>query len=170
MVLGPPGSGKSTLARRLGATLDLPVIHLDQLFHRPGFRPRPDAVFLPEMDAAARQPAWVIDGNHGRAIGTRLARADLVVLLDLPRRVTLPRLIRRLATNRGRVRPDSAPGCIERLDAAFLRFAWHWRRDDRPALLGALAGAEAKTLRLRTPGEVERFAASATLRARASAS
>ncbi|MDQ2878508.1 MAG: AAA family ATPase, partial [Pseudomonadota bacterium] len=33
MVMGGPGSGKSTLARRLGTKLDLPVTHLDALYH-----------------------------------------------------------------------------------------------------------------------------------------
>ena len=170
LVMGPPGSGKSTLARRLGAALDLPVVHLDRLYHRPGFRPRPDTVFLPAVDAATRRPAWVIDGNHTRAIAMRLAAADLVVLLDLPRHVTLSRLIKRLLAQRGRIRPDSAPGCVERFHLGFLLFAWRWRRYERPALLAALAGAEAKTDRLRTPAEVERFAASFRPPARASGS
>ena len=98
MVMGLSGSGESTLARRLGVALGLPVVHLDQLYHGRGFQPRPDGAFLPAVEAAARRPAWVIDGDYARAIATRLARADLIVLLDLRRRVTLPRLVRRIAT------------------------------------------------------------------------
>jgi adenylate kinase family enzyme len=168
MVCGPPGSGKSTLARRLGASLGLPITHLDQLHHGPGWQPRPAPLFQADVEAMARRPEWVIDGNYPRTIGPRLATADLVILLDLPRRITLPRLLRRTVTGWGRVRPDSAPGCVERLDPGFLLWAWRWPADDRPALLAALAGAEERTVRLRTPAAVERFAAS--LRARASAS
>lgn len=37
LVLGPCGAGKSTLAAQLGKRLDLPVIHLDSEYWRPGW-------------------------------------------------------------------------------------------------------------------------------------
>ncbi len=45
VVLGPSGSGKSTLARKLGDRIGVPVFHLDQAYHRPGWQPQPTAVF-----------------------------------------------------------------------------------------------------------------------------
>ncbi|MEJ8630526.1 hypothetical protein P0F65_12995 [Sphingomonas sp. I4] len=95
MVMGPPGSGKSTLARMLGERLGLPVHHADALFHDPGWVARPREDFIADMVAIAAQPAWVIDGNYsgahyGPAIADRLARAERIILLDLPRRVTIP--------------------------------------------------------------------------------
>lgn len=124
MVMGPPGSGKSMLARMLGERLGLPVWHADALFHGPGWVARPRDDFIGEMVALAARPEWVIDGNYssahyGPAIRDRLTRADRIILLDLPRRVTIPRILRRVARYHGRQRPDSAPGCPERLDAAF---------------------------------------------------
>lgn len=49
-IIGPSNSGKSTLAAAIGRRRDLPVVHLDQLHHRPGSqwqaRPREEFVAL----------------------------------------------------------------------------------------------------------------------------
>ncbi len=44
-ILGCSGGGKSTLARALGEALDLPVVHLDQLYWLPGWVERDKAGF-----------------------------------------------------------------------------------------------------------------------------
>ncbi|MDY0958954.1 topology modulation protein [Sphingomonas sp. CFBP8993] len=158
MVMGPPGSGKSTLARMLGERLGLPVHHADALFHDPGWVARPREDFIADMVAIAAQPAWVIDGNYsgahyGPAIADRLARAERIILLDLPRRVTIPRILRRVARHHGQQRPDSAAGCPERLDWAFLGYCWQWRRAVRPGILRVLAGVEDRVIWFRrSPG------------------
>lgn len=36
LVIGSPGTGKSTLSVALSRKLSLPLVHLDQLFWRPG--------------------------------------------------------------------------------------------------------------------------------------
>lgn len=159
MVMGPPGSGKSTLARRLGQALDLPVTHLDALHHAAGWTPRPRVDFYADVSRAVAAPRWVIDGNYSSVSAGRLAVADLVVLLDLPRHVTMMRLLRRIATGYGRVRTDSAPGCPERFDISFLRYAWTWRQAIRPRVLSAIAGQEQKTIRLVDRRSVDRFIA-----------
>ena len=155
--MGPPGSGKSTLARDLGSRLNLPVVHLDQLYHGPGWRPRPTDDFRAAVAEAVARPGWVIDGNYTSAIADRLAVADLVILLDLPHRVTLPRLIRRIATGLGRVRTDSAPGCPERLDPRFLGYAWTWPRAVRPRIMLALIAHQDRVRRISDQRDLDRL-------------
>jgi adenylate kinase family enzyme len=140
LVLGPPGSGKSTLARRLGATLGLPVFHLDQAYHQPGWTPVAPKAFRAEVERIAALPAWVIDGNYTDTVAPRLGAADTLIYLDLPAWVSLLRVLRRIVTSYGRVRPDSAAGCPERLDMAFLRFVWSWNRRRRSRNLALVAG------------------------------
>jgi adenylate kinase family enzyme len=161
MGMGPPGSGKSTLARQLGERLGLPVHHADALFHDPGWIARPHKDFIADMVALAVQPGWVIDGNYSNAhygpvIADRLARAGRIIFLDLPRRVTMPRILRRVAHYHGRQRPDSAAGCPERLDWAFLGYCWQWRRAVRPGILRALEAAEDRVIRYRRSPQLAR--------------
>ncbi len=157
MVMGPPGSGKSTLARMLGERLGLPVWHTDMFFHDPGWAPRPTEALIADLTALAAKPAWVIDGNcanarYGSGIGDRLARADRIIWLDLPRRLTIPRVLWRIAKYRGEIRPDSAAGCPERFDWGFLVHCWRWRRTVRPNIVGVLTGLEDRVIRyVRSP-------------------
>jgi hypothetical protein len=46
----------------------------------------------------------------------------------------------------GRTRPDMNPGCNERLDWEFTKYVWHFRRDQRPALLESLKNIEGEKL------------------------
>ena len=140
VIMGPPGSGKSSFARRLGDRLDLPVFHLDQAFWRPGWVEAPPDVFRAEVERMAALPAWIIEGNYkGTALEARLARADTFVYLDVPSWLSLTRILGRIALTYGRVRPDLAPDCPERLDVAFLRFAWAWNRRSRAGGLALAA-------------------------------
>ena len=96
-VYGPTGSGKSTLARELGHRLGLPIIELDALFHRPNWEPTPEDEFrakvLVELDKSA--DGWVCDGNYSIVREIVLPRADTVVRLRLPFRVSFWRLLKR---------------------------------------------------------------------------
>ena len=164
MVMGPPGSGKSTLARALAERLDLPVWHADALFHGPGWVARPRGAFIADLAAIAAQSEWVIDGNYssahyGRAIRDRLARAERIILLDLPRRVTIPRILQRVARYHGLQRPDSAAGCPERLDWEFLAYCWRWRSAVRPGILRVLEEAQDRVIRYQQPPTLERILA-----------
>jgi adenylate kinase family enzyme len=97
VVYGATGSGKSTLTRRLGEALGVGVVELDGLMHQPDWVPTPDDEFRAKiLDAIAQYPGgWVCDGNYGQARALLLSRADTVVWLDLPWRVSFRRLLRR---------------------------------------------------------------------------
>lgn len=145
VVMRPPGSGKSTLARHLGKQNGLPVFHLDQAFWQPGWARTPADRFRSEVERIVGLPAWVIDGNYTDTVTSRFAAADLVIYLDVPSWRCMLRLLRRTLMGYGRVRADAAPGCAERLDMAFLRFAWSWNRTRRVrtlALVGDFFGAK----------------------------
>lgn len=157
MVIGPPGSGKSTLARALGERLGLPVFHLDQLYHRPGWQEPPKEAFAAEVARVASQARWVIDGNYSSTAAPRLRVADAIVYLDVPRWRRMLRVLRRSLTQLGRQRPDTAPGCPERIDIAFLLYVWRWDRDTAPRVRAMMDGFAGRIVMLRSSDDLVRF-------------
>jgi adenylate kinase family enzyme len=149
MVMGPPGSGKSSVARHLGRRHDLPVFHLDQAFWQPGWIETAPDTFRAEAKRIAALPAWVIDGNYIDTIGPRLRAADTVIYLDAPTWLCMLRILRRIAVSHGRVRVDGAPGCPERVDLAFLSFAWNWNRTRRARHIALVHGFAGRKIVLR---------------------
>ncbi len=96
-VVGNTGSGKSRLAQRVAAILDVPYVELDAIHHLPGWEPIDPAAFIATVSTIAARPAWVIDGNYRPVVvdGPVWQRADMVVWLDLPRRVVMQQVIGR---------------------------------------------------------------------------
>jgi adenylate kinase family enzyme len=102
-VVGSTGSGKTTFARALASILGVPGVELDALNWGPNWTPVDDATFRQRVDAETSGEAWVVDGNYGGR-GARdiiWPRADTVVWLDPPLRVSLVRLWQRSV---GRIR------------------------------------------------------------------
>jgi len=85
-IIGPSSSGKSTLAERLGAAINVPVCHLDQIAHRHGsqWERVPHDEFLATHDDVIGQDRWVIEGNYSICMPARFDRATAVIWLDPP--------------------------------------------------------------------------------------
>jgi adenylate kinase family enzyme len=92
-VVGNSGSGKTTVARELAATLGVPHLELDSIFHQPGWQPLDETNFLQRVDEFTAAPGWVVDGNYSAVRELVWSRADTVVWLDLPRRRVMRRVI-----------------------------------------------------------------------------
>jgi adenylate kinase family enzyme len=95
LVYGVTGSGKSTLAARIGGRLGLPYHAVDELTWEPGWVPVSEQIQRERIGAICASDEWVLDSAYGMWLDLPLARADLVVGLDLPRLVSLGRLFRR---------------------------------------------------------------------------
>ncbi|MEO8133149.1 MAG: hypothetical protein ABI831_04135 [Betaproteobacteria bacterium] len=69
------------------------------------------------------------------------------------------RILWRVASTYGRVRPDLATGCPEQFDGAFLRYSWNYRRLAGASIAVALSSMrpDQRLVILRSPREVRRF-------------
>lgn len=158
IIIGCGGAGKSTLARQLGAKLNLPVIHLDKLFWKPGWVEMPKD----EFDALLRQEMakeqWIMDGNFNRTLPERIGRCDTVIYLDFSRFACLMGVLKRVLTTYGTVRPDMGEGCPERIDFEFLKWVWNFNNNKREKNYRLLNEAEGKeTIVLKNRRMVKKF-------------
>jgi adenylate kinase family enzyme len=142
LVMGSSGSGKSTFAQRLSAITGIPTVSLDALYWKPGWTPSDATEFEGRVTEAARLPRWIMDGNYTSSGAGELRRstADAIFWFDLPRHTCMTGILTRIATSYGRVRPEMAPGCPERIDFEFFRYIWTYRQRQRPILLQYFEG------------------------------
>jgi adenylate kinase family enzyme len=156
LVLGGCGAGKSVFARRLGASIDAPVIHLDAEYFQPGWIEPEPAAWHARLMEMVRAPRWVMDG-HNNTLALRLPYADTAIVLDLPTWLCLARVLLRIARNYGRVRADMAPGCPERLDPEFILYAARYRKDINQRMFAQLEAFSGQVVVLRSRREIEAF-------------
>ena len=126
---GVTGSGKSTLARALAAGRDVPRLEGDAVGWLPGWTQRDPEEQRALVARFVRQDAWVVDSAWSVWADLVLERADLVVVLDLPRHVSLARLVRR-TVRRVRTREQVCNGNVESwrgMVSADSIIAWHFR-------------------------------------------
>jgi len=123
MICGPSNSGKSTLNVAIGRKLDLPVIHLDLLYHQPNTNwvPRPKAEFEVLHDAAIAGECWVMDGNYFSTVAQRLDRATGIVMLGSEPWRAAARNVRRTLFETRR-RAGQLEGAQDSLKLEFFRF------------------------------------------------
>lgn len=159
LVAGVSGSGKTTLAGRIGGILHLPHTEIDSLFHGPNWEPRAD--FAADVESLSSAPAWVTEWQYATARPVLAKRADTLIWLDFPVRVSMGRLIRR--TVRRRLRREELwngnfegplPGVFTDRDHII---RWGWRT--RHKLRNLVPTLEAKfpglcVVRLASPAEV----------------
>jgi adenylate kinase family enzyme len=159
LVTGTSGSGKTTLAAALAARLGLPHVDIDGLYHGPGWVPRPE--FAADVAALAARDGWVTEWQYSAVRPLLLARADLLVWLDLSRRRvmgqivprTLRRRLRRIELWNGNVEPPLWTVLTER--DHILRWAWRTHPKTAARVQAVLASADAPpVVRLRTRREV----------------
>ncbi|HEY7810272.1 MAG TPA: topology modulation protein [Allosphingosinicella sp.] len=165
MIIGQPGSGKSTLACELGNLTELPVIHIDKIHWQPGWVERSKAEKTRLCREVEQQSRWIFEGGHSATWASRVARADMLIVLDRPVSLRLWRVVLRALAGLGKTRPDMAEGCPERLRSLpeFIRYIWTTRHSNwrKMYALAATAPQECEVVHLRSDKEVKLFLKSA---------
>jgi adenylate kinase family enzyme len=165
-IFGATGAGKTTLADRLGEALQLDVMHLDNIRHEFGFDSVPFEDMRERMQAFidAHPEGWIAEGNYSRVRDVTVSRADTLISLDVPWRVSFWRLFKRTTRRAWTKEPLYNPnGPRESWRLSFMSrgsiLLWsitnHQRRKRTTAAAFASRPAGARTYRLRTNRELE---------------
>ena len=158
ILIGCGGAGKSTLARQLGEKLDIPVVHLDKLFWKPGWVQVSQEEFDAVLQVELEKEKWIMDGNFNRTMPQRIKRCDTIIYLDFSRLACLMGVVKRVLTTYGKVRPDMGEGCPERIDFEFLKWVWNYNKNKRERNYRLLNEAEGvETIVLKNRRMVKRF-------------
>ena len=160
IIVGCQGSGKTRLALKLGRKLCMPVVHLDVLYWRPGWKASDKASFRVRVADAIAGEGWVVDGSFsGLAFDLTVARADTLIVIERPRWLCLWRIAWRSAFDRDGTRPDLPEGCPEQFDGNLMREAWRYNADHWPVIEAERLkyGAEVPVVHLSRDREIENF-------------
>lgn len=124
LVLGPCGSGKTCLTRQLSRILDLPAVHLDARFWRPGWISTPQPEWRGVVSSLIEQESWVMDGTYESTLDLRIPAAEAIIMVSRPRWSCLWGVVRRSLTYRNKPRPDAPSD--QPIDLAYLRYIWKY--------------------------------------------
>lgn len=137
MVIGSSGSGKSTLSAKLANRFGLRYISMDkEFFWLSGWMSRPRQEQRDLIAEAVSGERWLMDGSNSSTLDLRVPRADAIIWLRLPRLACLWGVVRRVSKSWGKVRPDMADGCREKLpDLEFIRYIWTFEKVHSPLII-----------------------------------
>jgi adenylate kinase family enzyme len=138
IVIGSGGSGKSELSRRIGEILGIEVIHLDRVYWQPNWTEPPKDEWKETVEDLVKRESWAMDGNFRGTMEIRVAAADTIVFLDLPRVLCVWRAVKRSVKYPNQTRPDMGVGCREKIDLEFLQWIWNFPRDSKPLIMEIL--------------------------------
>jgi len=161
VIASASGNGKTTLGRELARRLDVPFVEMDALVHGPNWVETPNDELRRIVEPVLAGEGWVVDGTYRGKLGDLVLRgADVVVWLDQPIHVWLPRLVRRTwlrIRRREALWNDNRETLRTALFGRESLLVWAFRQHFRRRRLYPAALAPYTVVRLRSPREVERW-------------
>ena len=129
-IVGVSGSGKSTLANKLGNKLELPVFHLDKYFWTTGWKQRYEtkAEFNAFAQELALKDQWIIDGNYRDTLDVRFDRAEVIILLDIPKWRCLWRAFIRIFDRKQAI--DKPEGVKQKIDWFLVKWIIYYKNNE----------------------------------------
>lgn len=131
-IIGNAGSGKTTIAFALQKKLNLPLYHLDQYYWLPNWERLGLEKFTQIHDELCKKDKWIIEGSYLKLVAQRVAHADVVIFLDMPRYWCIWNVIKRSVLHWGKIVPGNPESKQQLFTINFLKFLhWVWNFNKR---------------------------------------
>lgn len=114
IVIGSPGAGKSVFSKKLSNITNLPLYHIDMLYHKKDGTHISKEELENKLRNIFKNDDWIIDGNYQKTLEMRIKECDTIFLLDFPTEVCLEGAKSRIGKKR-----DDLPWIEEKLDENF---------------------------------------------------
>ena len=138
IILGAGGSGKTTLAKSLSNLTGINAYYLDKEYWLPNWQRPSDDDWNHKLNDIIANEQWIIDGNYIDSLNKRLAKADLVIMLDINKNICTKSIFFRTLKNYFWKRSDLGNGCTDRFNERYKEFlAWSkaFKQDYFPLLI-----------------------------------
>lgn len=133
IIIGSPGAGKSVFSRKLKDITDLPLYHLDMIYHKEDGTHISKEELEEKLRNIVKEESWIIDGNYQRTLELRLKECDTVFLLDFPTDICI-----KGAESRIGVKRDDMPWVEEKLDEEFKNCIINFSKEKLPQIYSLL--------------------------------
>ncbi|MBI2285316.1 hypothetical protein HYU82_00635 [Candidatus Saccharibacteria bacterium] len=128
-IIGSPGAGKTTFATELADRSGLPLIHLDYYYHDKAHNYETDKeAWRKKVSQLIKGDKWIVDGNYSSSYDIRLPAADTIIFFNMPRSISLWRVMKRRVRYHKKARPDMPPAWKEKADLGFLKYVWGFKK------------------------------------------
>lgn len=156
MIIGCPGSGKSRLSKLLGKKLNVPVLHLDYIYHIDNFK-QISRDELKEMVSVftSSNDKFIIDGNYNGTMAWRTQFCDTVILLDIETEICVQNVISRMEeVSRDDMAPDFDNSIM---DDNFIEFVRNFKNDKLPEIKALLDSKKITQIILKNYEDIQNF-------------
>jgi adenylate kinase family enzyme len=154
-IIGGPGSGKSTLANNLSEILNLPAIHIDELYENKDWKfDDREKIEKKLLDKINNTDKWIIDGTYTETLEERLNKCDLMIFLDFSTIKLLKGVFKRRLQNMNISVKNL--GWNERISVKFIKYVLFFNKKKRKKINDIIKDNK-KCIILKNRKEVELF-------------
>ena len=133
IVIGSPGAGKSMFSKKLKDITNLPLYHLDMLYHKKDGTHITKEELEKKLKEIFKEDKWIIDGNYQRTLEMRIKQCDTIFLLDFPVDICISGAKSRIGNQR-----EDLPWVEDKLDEEFEKSIIDFPKEKLPQIYNLL--------------------------------